>query len=261
MLSFRHIQAGYRRGFSLQDVSFDMERGCITGIIGSNGSGKTTFLRALCHDIPFSGTMTMDGEDFSQAGLHRRSRLLALVPQQVEKIALSVFDYVLMGRTPYRKWYQTDYTAFDKQVAWEAIEEVGLTGIFPREVLLHRKMEMLSGGERQLAALAKALCQQTPVLLLDEPTANLDLAHQVQVLGKIAEISEKRGGYTLLVIHDINLAASYCDRLVCFSQGRVICEGKTEDVLVPEKMEAVYHIPLCIGRHPQSGKPLLLPRR
>ena len=89
-----------------------MERGCITGIIGSNGSGKTTFLRALCHDIPFSGTMTMDGEDFSQAGLHRRSRLLALVPQQVEKIALSVFDYVLMGRTPYRKWYQTDYTAF-----------------------------------------------------------------------------------------------------------------------------------------------------
>lgn len=233
----------------------------MTGIIGSNGSGKTTFLRALCHDIPFSGTMTMDGEDFSQAGLHRRSRLLALVPQQVEKIALSVFDYVLMGRTPYRKWYQTDYTTFDKQVAWEAIEEVGLTGIFPREVLLHRKMEMLSGGERQLAALAKALCQQTPVLLLDEPTANLDLAHQVQVLGKIAEISEKRGGYTLLVIHDINLAASYCDRLVCFSQGRVICEGKTEDVLVPEKMEAVYHTPLCIGRHPQSGKPLLLPRR
>ncbi len=261
MLSFRHIHAGYRRGFSLQDVSFEVERGSVTGIIGANGSGKTTFLRAVCHDIPFSGTMTMEGEDFSQAGLRRRSRLLALVPQQVEKMALPVFDYVLMGRTPYRKWYQSDYTALDKQVAWEAIEEAGLSGIFPREELLRRKMEMLSGGERQLAALAKALCQQTPVLLLDEPTANLDLAHQVQVLEKIAEISEKRKIYTLLVIHDVNLAAAYCSRLVCFSQGRVIGEAKTEEILTQEKMEAVYRTPLCIGRHPQSGTPLILPRR
>lgn len=260
MLSLQNLNAAYPQGFSLRDISLRIPPGQITGIIGPNGSGKTTLLKVLCHDIPFQGEIRLDRLDLSQTGLRKRARLLALVPQSIEKIPLPILDFVLMGRTPFRKWFQLDYTESDRETAWRKMEEVGLCRIFSPEEIRKKEIAALSGGERQLAAIARALCQEPEVLLLDEPTANLDLANQIRILEKIHEITRKSHCHTVLVIHDVNLAATYCQRLACLSHGRLCQEGPTEAVFTREVMEQVYETDICIGRHPISGTPLMLPR-
>ena len=188
-----------------------------------------------------------------------RARTVAIVPQNIEKLPVPVLEFVMMGRTPFKKWHQLSYSEADRALALKKLRQVGLAGDAKDENALKRTLDQLSGGERQLAAIARALCQEPQLLLLDEPTANLDLAHQVSVLQVVAKVVSETSTDALLVIHDINLASAFCHNLLCLSCGNVAAAGKTASVLAKDLLEKVYGTGLCIGRHPLNGRPLVLP--
>ncbi len=259
MLDVSNLNAAYQKGFRIEGITFQASDHEITGIIGPNGAGKTTLLKALCRDIPAQGRIFSGSQDLSRLSSRSMARKIALVPQNIEKTPIPIMEFVLSGRTPYRKWFQLDFSEKDREKAWECLSVTGLHGTFTEKEILSKKISDLSGGERQLAAIARALCQEPELLLLDEPTSNLDLANQIKMMGKIREITGKKSGCTLMVIHDINLAANYCDRLVCLAKGKMICQGVTREVFTKELMEKVYGTPLCEGLHPQSGRRVILP--
>lgn len=255
VLNVQNLSAHHPGGFHLQEISFSLQEGCITGIIGPNGAGKSTLLNALCREIPASGSVSYMGADFWKMSFSQRARIMAVVPQFTEKLPFSLLDFVLMGRTPFKKWYNISHSQEDKDEALLHIAEVGLDSFDPYT----KRIDELSGGERQLAAIARALCQNPRILLLDEPTANLDLAHQIKILKTIKEITEKNKAASLLVIHDINLASAFCENLLCLSEGKEAAYGKVSEILQKEKLEELYKTPLCIGSHPQNGSPVVFP--
>ncbi|MCM1041515.1 MAG: ABC transporter ATP-binding protein [Bacteroides sp.] len=255
LLCVEHLCARYPGGFELRDISFCLPSGCITGVIGPNGSGKSTLINALCREIPATGSVSADGKDFWAMPVRQRARMLAAVPQSIEKLPIPLMDFVLMGRTPFKKWYELSHSQADRQEAVKHLEETGLSRFNP----YRKRIDELSGGERQLAAIARALCQQARILLLDEPTANLDLAHQVKILRTVRHITKQNDAATLLVIHDINLAAAFCDFLICLDNGRIAAHGSVAEILDRERLESIYKTPLCIGSHPQNGVPVVFP--
>lgn len=255
LLCVENLCAGYRGGFQLQDISFCLHEGGITGVIGSNGAGKSTLLNAICHEIPASGCVKAKGKDLWAMPPRHRARFIATVPQSVEKLPLLLMDFVLMGRTPFKKWYELSHSAHDRLTAFENLEKTGLSHFNPYK----KRIDELSGGERQLAAIARALCQEARVLLLDEPTANLDLAHQINILKVIRHITVQHRAATLVVMHDINLAAAFCDRLLCLREGKEAACGTVAEILQKERLEQIYETPLCLGSHPQNGVPVVFP--
>ena len=156
MLDVRNLSASYPGGFALRDISFQICNPQMTGIIGPNGSGKSTLLKALCADLDSTGNIQLDGTDLRKARPLERARKVAVVPQSIEKIPVSVLEFVLAGRTPFKKWHQLTYSEADKVLAWEKLEEVGLLRNFDKKTLASKNMDELSGGERQLAAIAQA---------------------------------------------------------------------------------------------------------
>lgn len=259
MLQLEHVSAAYQGGFRLQDICFETQEGRMTGIIGPNGSGKSTLLKAICRDIPAQGSVRIQGRNLWEMSVAERARTVAIVPQDIEKLPVPVLDFVMMGRTPFKKWHQLFYSDADKASAMEKLQQVGLSGSLDDRDSALRTLDQLSGGERQLAAIARALCQEPRLLLLDEPTANLDLAHQISVLQAVAKAASDVRMDTLLVIHDINLASAFCHNLLCLSEGKVAAAGGTSEVLKKDLLEKVYGTGLCIGRHPLNGRSLVLP--
>ncbi len=259
MLQLEHVSAAYPSGFKLQDICFETTEGRITGIIGPNGSGKSTLLKAICRDVPAQGSVKVQGKDLWRMSVAERARTVAIVPQNIEKLPVPVLEFVMMGRTPFKKWHQLSYSEADRALALEKLRQVGLAGDAKDESALKRTLDQLSGGERHLAAIARALCQEPQLLLLDEPTANLDLAHQVSVLQVVAKVVSETSTDALLVIHDINLASAFCHNLLCLSCGKMAAAGKTDSVLAKDLLEKVYGTGLCIGQHPLNGRPLVLP--
>lgn len=255
LLEVQNISASHPGGFRLQGISFSLQEGCITGVIGPNGAGKSTLFNALCREIPANGHVSYIGADFWNMSLPQRARIMAVVPQFTEKMPVSLMDFVLMGRTPFKKWYNIAHSRQDRQEAHHHIEEVGLNNFDP----YIKRIDELSGGERQLASIARALCQQPRILLLDEPTANLDLAHQIKILKTIRNITDKTKAACLLVIHDINLAAAFCDHILCLNEGEATAYGTVSEILQKEQLEKLYKTPLCIGSHPQNGSPVVFP--
>lgn len=259
MFKIKLQNASYPHGFSLSPIHLEIPGRCITGILGPNGSGKTTLLKAICQDIPSKACFEIDGRDLSKMNLKERARNLAIVPQNVEKTPVSVTDFVLSGRTPFKKWYQLSFSKTDEEAARSNLRKVGLLEKYSFEELGKKRMDELSGGERQLCALARALCQQPKVLLLDEPTANLDMANQVRILRTIQGISLENEASIILVVHDINLAIAYCQRIALISKGKIITEGETLKTLTKENLEYIYQTELCKGKHPVNGKTIYLP--
>ena len=258
-LSVEHLSARYPGGFALKDISFSASRQTITGILGPNGSGKSTLLHSLCRLIPAEGKVCMNGKDIWSMRPQERAKTIAIVPQHIEKSPLSLMDFVLTGRTPHKKWYQLSYEAKDRTIAEECLQTVGKDTGLETYDLYRKKMNELSGGERQLAAIARALCQQADVLLLDEPTANLDLSNQIHILKTIRRVVLHKKMTGLIVLHDINLAIGFCHRFLCLNQGQTAMQGDIRDIIQKERLEAIYHTPLCIGTHPQKDTPLVLP--
>jgi iron complex transport system ATP-binding protein len=236
-LSFSYDGAGQA---VLHDLSVEVPRGAVTAILGPNGSGKTTLLRLLLGLLrPAAGVIQLAGRPQQGYSRRERSQLIGLVPQDEHiPFDFSVLEYVLLGRAPYLRPLQMPGEA-ERRVALAALEMVGLGA------LQHRHLPSLSGGERQLATLARALAQQPQVLLLDEPTAHLDLSNQGRLLAILRELADQ-GRTLVLTTHDPNLAASVANLIVLMRDGRVLTSGLPEETLTAGGLSATYGVPVRV---------------
>jgi iron complex transport system ATP-binding protein len=254
VLEIRGLTCGYENGFILKDVSVQIGRGKMVGVIGPNGSGKTTLLRAVTKAIPpMAGTVLVDGVDTARLKAKELARKLAVVSRPGEEdVKITVEEYVLLGRIPHRKGLGLLESNEDFQVARRAMD---LTDVLD---LRERSMNDLSSGERQLASIARAIAQGPHLLLLDEPTSHLDIAHQIRVLDLIKRLNRETGLTVVIVLHDLNLASQYCDRLLLFDSGFLHKEGTPEDVLTYETIESVYNTVVVVRKNPISLKPYVI---
>ena len=250
-LNIENLVCGYR-SFHLDALNFSIRKGAFAGIIGPNGSGKTTLLKAITGEIKKEkGQILLDNKDLSHLSIREKARKIAVVTQQIESIAITVEEYVLMGRMPYRSDFQFFETKKDQDIAQKYME---LTNVYRFKDKL---MNQLSGGERQLAAIARALTQEPQLLLLDEPTSQLDISHQVQVLNLVQKLNEQMNLTVLMVIHDLNLASEYCDYLLLMSEGKLREKGAPIEVLDYKTIEEVYKTVVYTQINPLSKKPVV----
>jgi len=242
----------------LQDISFSIPKGEFFIIIGPNGSGKTTLLKILSAIIPFQrGNLQIEGKPMAKYSRRSLARIISLVPQTVpEDLPFTVRELILMARAP-RMGLLGLEGDIDIQQAEEAM---AFTGVEP---LAERKMDQLSGGERQRVFVARAICQDPQIILLDEPTAALDLAHQVRVMDLMEKLREEKGLTIVMVSHDINLAAMYGNRLMLLKKGRIVKMGLPAEVLTFETLEEAYECPLLVDESPLGNfqRVTLVPRK
>lgn len=235
----------------LQPLSLTFPPGKVTGLIGHNGSGKSTLLKMLGrHHAASSGEVLLNQQPVGRWNSKAFARQVAYLPQQLPAAeGMTVRELVAIGRYP---WHGAlgRFGQEDRDRVEDAIAQVGLNAFAGRLV------DSLSGGERQRAWLAMMVAQNSRCLLLDEPTSALDIAHQVEVLALIKALSQQRGLTVIAVLHDINMAARYCDHLVALRQGAMIAEGDAEAILQAEVLGAIYGIPMGILPHPQGGAPV-----
>ncbi|WP_079023826.1 ABC transporter ATP-binding protein [Streptomyces odonnellii] len=219
------------------------------GLVGPNGSGKTTLLRCVYGTLrPTAGRALLDGDDLHTMSPKARARRVAAVPQDGGvDFELTVREVVAMGRSPHKRFWEAD-TAADTALATAALDRVGIAP------LADRAFPSLSGGERQRALIARALVQRPALLVLDEPTNHLDIRHQLDVLTLIS----RSGTTNLLALHDLNLAAYYCDRIHVLQDGRTVASGPPRSVLTPELLAEVYGVRAEINTHPVTGAPTVV---
>ncbi len=252
LLQLKAVNYGYPGDFHLQGVSLALKSGFFSGIIGPNGSGKSTLLKGLAGELKLRpGQVFLNGEDLCQMPARERAQKISVVSQFNIPTRMTVEEYVLMGRIPYRKAFRFFETCRDKELADYYMK---LTKIAH---LRHKDLSCLSGGEMQLASVAKALTQEPQLLLLDEATSHLDISHQLEVLDLIQECCEERGLTALMVIHDLNLSAEYCHELFLLKAGCLFAEGTPCEVLTYHNIEAVYNTVVIAQENPISHKPNL----
>ncbi|MEU8120343.1 ABC transporter ATP-binding protein [Spirillospora sp. NPDC049024] len=234
----------------LKGVSLDVPAGSWTAVIGPNGAGKSTLLRAVLGLVPSHGEITLAGADLQSLKPRQRARLVAYAPQSPNlPVGMTVFDYTLLGRSPYIPHLGRE-SARDRAVTGEVLDRLGLTPFAARP------LDHLSGGERQRVVLARALAQQTSVLLLDEPTTALDIGHQQQVMELIDRLRLSDGLTVVTTIHDLTLAGQYADGLVLVSEGRVAAAGPPDLVLTRDTVEKHFDARVVVTPGP-GGRPIL----
>ncbi|WP_336344470.1 heme ABC transporter ATP-binding protein [Halalkalicoccus ordinarius] len=231
----------------LEDVSAHVDEGRFVGLVGPNGAGKSTLLRTIGAVLsPDAGSVVLDGEDVHDLPSRAASRRVAAVPQDTSlSFDFDVRDVVAMGRTPYRSRLRPGDEGGDAMVA-RALERTDT------EEFADRPIDSVSGGERQRVVLARALAQDTPILLLDEPTASLDINHQLRTLELVRDLVDE-GKTVIAAIHDLNLAAHYCDELVLLAEGRVLESGPPERVLTESNLTRAFDTRAVVSRHPVTG--------
>lgn len=245
----------FRTGMALQGVSFTVRRGECFGILGPNGSGKSTLLRIMSGvEAPSAGAVEIEGKPIAAYGRKALARRLAVLQQDaLPPVGFTVREVVEMGRYPYQSWLGEDEPG--------AVELVD--GVMKRlglQPMAGRAVDKLSGGEKQRVALAKVMAQQPQLLLLDEPTTFLDIGYQLQMMDYIKSWQREAGLTVVAVLHDVNLAAQYCDRLLVMRQGQAVAEGKPELLVRSELIADVYGTEPIVLAHPDSGVPQILLR-
>ena len=250
MLEVQNITIGYGSGEVVTDVSFAVGDGEILAIIGANGAGKTTLLRALNGAIPvLKGKVLLDGKSLKTFSRREIARKIAVVAQETEtKFPVTVLEFVLAGRFAHGGVFGWE-TPEDLEFAENALRMCDL------ENYESRLMNELSGGERQRVVLARALATEAQTLLLDEPTANLDLAHQALMFRLVRKRCGACGSSAVIITHDLNLASAFADKILLLKRGKAIARGRPEEVLSAEILREVFDIGVLLDAHPASGRP------
>jgi len=254
-LSAEELTLSYGDRTIVEGLDLVIPPGSITAIVGANGCGKSTLLRALARLIsPREGQVVLDGKALHGRPTKEIARTLGLLPQSpIAPEGIAVADLVGRGRHPHQKllarWSAHDYDVVARSLAATGIEE-----------LADRSVDELSGGQRQRAWIAMALAQETDILLLDEPTTFLDVAHQVEVLDLLTDLNRERGTTIVMVLHDMNLAARYSDHLFALRAGRIVASGAPDDVMTSELIREVFDLDALVVPDPVSGSPIVLPR-
>lgn len=253
----------YGRGLSLRydqrvvadDLSVSIPDQSLTMIIGPNACGKSTLLRALSRMLkPARGSVVLNGADIASYGTKEVARRLGLLPQtSIAPDGITVADLVARGRYPHQGFFR-QWSADDERVVNEAMDRTQVSDLAARYV------DELSGGQRQRVWLAMALAQETPMLLLDEPTTYLDIAHQIEVLDLCAELHEAGGRTIVVVMHELNLAARYATHLIVMRDGRILASGDPRHVVTPQLILDTFDLPCRIIEDPESGSPLIVPQ-
>jgi ABC-type cobalamin/Fe3+-siderophores transport system ATPase subunit len=254
MLQAETLQVHYNDRQVLNNISFRVEAGTILGVIGPNGAGKTTLVRALSGVIPLSGgRVLVQGKEMSALSPVERARRVAVVPQARSLPAsFTGWQLVLLGRTPHLNWLG-HVSANDENCVRQALERAQALE------LAGRRLGELSGGEQQRLLLARALAQDAPILLLDEPTTHLDLQHQIGLLDKVRELARVEGLAVVVALHDLNLVSRYADQVALLVDGNLRAMGTPEEILQPELLGQVYQLPLQLLHTAATGRPVILP--
>jgi iron complex transport system ATP-binding protein len=250
MIEVNSISFRYHEEWVLQEVSFRVEKGEFVGVIGPNGSGKTTLLKILYRLLaPQKGEILFELVSMKKMDRRDIAKRIAVVAQETQLLfPFSVVETVLMGRSPYLGHLMFE-SEKDLEIARKAMEWTKILSFSDRLV------EELSGGERKRVFIARALAQEPEVILLDEPTANLDIQHQIDFLDLILTLNRERGLTIVMASHDMNIASEFCDRLVLLQGGRIFQTGTPEEVITKENIESVYGCEVWIDQHPLSGMP------
>jgi iron complex transport system ATP-binding protein len=253
-LAVEGVTLGYGDRTVVHSLDLDVPPGQITCIVGANACGKSTLLRAMARLLsPRGGQVLLDGRDLHRLPTKQVARTLGLLPQSpIAPEGIVVADLVSRGRHPHQGMLAR-WSAEDDAAVAEALEMTGIADLADRPV------DELSGGQRQRAWIAMSLAQQTDVLLLDEPTTFLDVCHQVEVLDLLTDLNRQRGTTIVMVLHDLNLAARYADRLVAVREGQVHAAGEPDAVLTAEVVQEVFGMGSRVILDPVSAKPLVLP--
>jgi len=253
MLKIQNFSTSYGSRKILHDISLDVQSGEVLALIGPNGAGKSTLIRAASGVIPYTGHVRTNGDDFASLSPMQRAKYIATVPQAVSMPpAYTVWETVLLGRTPYLG-FLGQVSEKDEEIARQSLQRVSALPF------ADRRIGELSGGEQQRVLLARALCQSTPILLLDEPTAHLDLQYQVSLLELVTELAHTDNLAVLVALHDLNLAANYADRIALMVAGNIKAMGIPKEVLQPGLIADAYCLPVQVVKHPFLDVPLVLP--
>ncbi|MGW6423605.1 ABC transporter ATP-binding protein [Nocardia sp. NPDC055053] len=248
------LTLGYGPLTVVDGLSLDIVSGTVTAVIGPNGCGKSTLLRAMARLLrPSGGSVHLDGHRIDRMSTREVARVLGILPQSPQAPeGLTVADLVARGRHPHQRWYR-QWSADDESAIAEALSWTDMAEF------ADRPLDELSGGQRQRAWISMALAQNTDLLLLDEPTTFLDLAHQIEVLDLVRRLHLEAGRTVVMVLHDLNLAARYADRLVAMRAGRVVAAGAPAEVLTEELVAEVFGLRSKVIEDPVTGTPLVVP--
>ncbi|MFJ8628259.1 ABC transporter ATP-binding protein [Kitasatospora sp. NPDC093550] len=253
-LEARGLTLAYEARTVVEGLDVGIPDGRVTVIVGPNACGKSTLLRALGRLLkPARGAVLLDGEELARIPTKRIAQRLGLLPQSpTAPEGISVADLVSRGRQPHQSWWQ-QWSPEDEAAVSEALERTSTAE------LAERSMDELSGGQRQRAWIAMALAQGTDILLLDEPTTYLDIAHQVEVLDLVRRLNVERGRTVVAVLHDLNQAARYADHLVAMRDGRVVAQGPPAQVVTADLVREVFGLDSVVVPDPVTGTPLVVP--
>ncbi|MCM2430819.1 ABC transporter ATP-binding protein [Streptomyces sp. RKAG337] len=248
------LHLAYDNRLVVEDLNLAVPPGLITAIVGANACGKSTLLRALARLLtPRQGTVQLDGRALASISTRELAQRLGILPQTpVAPEGLTVIDLVGRGRSPHQTWWR-QWSKADELAVHEALAATDLTDLADRAV------DELSGGQRQRAWIAMAVAQGTPVLLLDEPTTYLDVAHQIDVLDLITDLNRREGRTVVMVLHDLNHACRYADHVIAMKSGRIVAEGPPADVITAATVEDVFDLRCQVTTDPVSGTPLVIP--
>jgi iron complex transport system ATP-binding protein len=253
-LTTRNLTLAYDGTSIISDLTLAIPAGKITALVGANGCGKSTLLRGLARLLkPRAGTVYLDGVSILKHSTKEVAKQLGILPQgPTAPEGLTVRELVAQGRYPHQGWLQ-QWSPEDERLTEKALLTTGMLE------LAERSLEALSGGQRQRAWIAMALAQNTEILLLDEPTTFLDLAHQIEVLELLYDLNRLEGRTIVMVLHDLNQACRYADHLVAVKQGKVYAQGDPGQVMTAEMVSQVFGLACCIVKDPVAGTPMCVP--
>ncbi|MFH1776426.1 MAG: ABC transporter ATP-binding protein [Candidatus Omnitrophota bacterium] len=253
MLRIDSLSSGYDHREVIRDISFSVEKGDFIGIIGPNGAGKTTLFRSITGVLaPWQGTVLYKDKNIRNIPPRKFAAEVAVIPQSVEMpFAFTVEEFVFLGRFPHLGRFQ-----YPKAGDYQVINKV--LKLCDAEILRERKIFELSGGERQKVLLAQGFAQEPRLLLLDEPTAHLDITHQVGIMDLLKRLNREEGLTVVIILHDLNLASEYCQKIILLDHGRIFKKGGPEEVLTYQNIEQVYKTVVVVEKNPISSKPYVL---